>query len=161
MTTIKIFRVVVLLNIILLSGCTVFYDSLRVEVSKGFIGWCYVIPINDKSVEPSPLENGKYLVDSTGIVLIPQSEFDVRKSYVLKVYEDDVDISNDTRYAGSVYSSRSTDTIEYRYIHFFIPSQNERSIPDASEYWRDKHHEYTSSKYMKFDSLVSVRKINF
>ena len=161
MTTIKKYRLVILLNLILFSGCSVFYESLRVEVPKGFVGWCYVIPVKDKSVEPSPLENGKYLVDSSGVVLIPESEFDVSKSYVLKVYEDDVDISNDTRYAGSVYSSRSTDTIEYRYIHFFIPSQNERSIPDASEYWRDKHYEYTSSKYMKFDSLISARKIIF
>jgi len=150
-----------LINMLLLSGCTLIYDTLKVEVPKGFVGWCYVIPLTDNNVKASPVVDGKYQIDENGVVFIPTSVFDVKKTYVLKVYEGDEDISDDKRYAGSVYRTKSTDSVKYRYIHFYLPSLKERTIPDAAQYWRDKNYEYTSSKYMKFDSLLQAGKIVF
>jgi hypothetical protein len=145
--------------IFLLGSCSLFSDTLKVEVPKGFVGWCYVIPLSSKKVSASPVVDGKYQVDTNGVVLIPAYVFDVRKSHVLKVYEESVDISNDNRYAGSVYRTKSTDSIKYNYIHFYLPSLKERSIPDGEEYWREKMDKYYQS--MKFDSLLQVRKIVF
>ena len=39
----KIMITVLLINLLILSGCTLFSDTLKVEVQKGFVGWCYVI----------------------------------------------------------------------------------------------------------------------
>jgi hypothetical protein len=78
---------------------------------------------------------------------------------VVKVYEDDKDISDDMRYAGSVHRVKSTDTTQYNYIHFYIPSIEERKFPDAAQYWRDKMPQYKEIESANFDSLLRMNKV--
>ena len=109
----------------------------------------------------SSVVNGKYQVDANGVVLIPASFFDVRKDHVVKVYEAGVDISNDMRYAGSVHRANSTDSVKYDYIHFCLPAVQERTIPNATQHWRDKMYEYNRIEGKNFDSLLKAEKIVF
>jgi hypothetical protein len=157
----KIMIIVLLINLLILNSCTLFSDNLKVEVQKGFVGWCYVIPVSDRGARASSVVNGKYQVDANGVVLIPASVFDVRKDHVVKVYETEVDISNDMRYAGSVHLANSTDSVKYDYIHFYLPPVQERAISNATQYWRDKMYEYDRIESKNFDSLLKARKIVF
>lgn len=149
-----------LINLLMLNSCSLFSDTLRLEVPVGYTGWCYVIPVSS-NLPTSPVTDGKYQVDSNGVVLIPASVFDVKKDHLVKVYEGGKDISDDMRYAGSVRRSNSTDTMKYQYIHFYLPSADERAIPDATQYWRDKMYEYRKTGDKGFDSLLKAGRIAF
>lgn len=161
MTISKNLVIMLLLNMIFLSGCTLVYDTLRVEVPKNYVGWCYIIPLTNTNVKASLVVDGKCQADANGVVLIPANIFDVRKDHIVKVYETGTDISDEMRYAGSVYSTKSTDSVKYNYIHFYLPSMKERTIPDATQYWRDKGYKYDSIGYKKFDSLLKAGNIVF
>jgi hypothetical protein len=148
--------VLILMSLLILNSCTLLTDTLKVEVPKGFVGWCYVVPVKDGSVKSSRVVDGKYQIDTNGVVLISTAFFDVRKDHIVKVYEDGIDISSDMRYAGSVHR---TKPMKYDYIHFFLPSIEERAIPDATQYWRDKMYEYRGEGDKKFVNLLKSGKI--
>ncbi len=42
-----------LINLIILNSCTLFVDRIKVEVPKDYVGWCYVIPVSDTTVNTS------------------------------------------------------------------------------------------------------------
>jgi hypothetical protein len=143
------------------TSCNLFFDTISVEVPKGFVGWCYVIPVRNKSVSVSAVAHGSYQVGQAGIVKIPSSVFQVHRDHVIRIYEAGVDITADKRYSGSVHRTNDTDTIKYDYIQFYLPSYEERKIPDVSVYWRNKMYEYRSKGARAFDSLFRAGEIVF
>ncbi len=150
-----------LINLIILNSCTLFIDTIKVEVPKDYVGWCYVIPVSDTTTNASSLIDGKYQIDKDGVVLIPASVLNIKKDHVVKVYDADIDISESMRYAGSVYRTKSEDSSKYEFISFYLPSVNERRIKNGTQYWRDKMYEYNSTGDKKFDSLLKAGKIVF
>ena len=107
----------------------------------------------------SNITDGKYQADKNGIVHIPTLVFDTKKDYIVKVFDNKIDISESMRYTGSVYRTKSIDSSKYELISFYLPSLNERSIENGTQYWRDKMYQYKKESIEKFDSLLRVGKI--
>lgn len=143
-----------------LSYCSMFYPTVKVEVPKGYIGWCYVIPVNDTTGIDVELVDGKYRVNDDGIVYVPSSVLNLKADNVVKVYDNGIDISNAMRYAGNVYHVKE-DGKKYKYIQFYLPSLEERKIADHEQYWRDKRYDYSQPKNKRFDSLLRQHRIIF
>lgn len=140
-------------------SCTLFLQTVRVEVPKGYIGWVYVIPIKDTAGLNIKKEDGKFRVNKDGVVYLPAHVLNVKKDSRILVYEEGKDISADMRYAGSVHSVKENGK-KYDYIHFFLPSFEERAIADHTQYWRDNSHKYRSEQYT-LDSLLNTGKVVF
>lgn len=143
-------------ELLILSGCTLFPDRINVQVPQGFVGWCYIVSVPDSSVRQSAFINGCFQADSNGVIAIPRKIYSVKKSYVVKTYESGIDISRSRRYFGSVYSTTSGDSTTRNYIQFYLPSKPEREIPEDSEYWIDKLSEYGRANRLEIDSLVNL-----
>ena len=117
-----------------LTHCSLFYPTVKVEVPKDYIGWCYVIPVNDTTGINFEVVDGKYRVNDDGIVYVPVSTLNLKDDNVVKVYDNGVDISNAMRYAGNIYKV-TDDGTKYKYIRFYLPSLEERKIADHEQYW--------------------------
>gem|GEM_PF-947705 len=147
----KIVSITLLLNILFcLCSCSLFFPTTRIQVPKGFVGWCYVVPCSD----PSHLidrAKGLYKIDSHGVAYIPVSQLDLKKDNVIEVYEGSKEVTAYTRYSG-----RNETTIrnkKYEYISFLLPASGEREI-DNDEYWRRKGYENSMACIALFDSLL-------
>ena len=148
------------LLIFLFGSCSLFVQTVRIEVPKDYIGWVYVIPVKDTSNLQIQKVNGKYQVNKDGITYVPITALNIKRDSRVLVYEGDRDISPDMRYAGSVYHVKN-ETNKYEYIQFYLPSLDERKIADGTQYWRDKRWEYGGGHKSKFDSLLDAGKIVF
>ena len=141
---------------ILLLNCSLIYQTVRIEVPKDYVGWVFVIPVKDTSGLQINKHSGRYKINQNGIAYVPTQVLNLKNDSRVLVYEENEDISNEMRYTGSVFSVKENNK-KYEYIHFYLPSMNERKIDAASQYWRDKSWEYKSP----FDSLLKVGKIEF
>jgi hypothetical protein len=144
----------------LFCSCSLFFQTVRIEVPKGYIGWVYVIPVNDTTDLQIRKLNGKYQINNDGIAYVPATALNIKKDSRVLVFESNQDISADVRYAGSVYSVKR-ESNKYEYIQFYLPSLKERKIADGTQYWRDKAWEYGGRDKPKFDSLLEAGKIVF
>jgi hypothetical protein len=154
-------NMLLLINLLILNSCSLFITTLKIEVPSDFVGWCHVIPNNDSLIQSSPIVDGKYQVDTNGVVLIPKSVFDIKKDHIIKVYDSGSDISNDMRYASTIHRVSPADSLRVDYIHFYLPSKAERKIPNSSDYWREKMDEYLTIRDKLFDSLLKGKKLGF
>lgn len=143
-----------------LTYCSLFYPTVKVEVPKGYIGWCYVVPINDTAGINFEVVDGKYQINKDGIVYVPASTLNLKRDNVIKVYDNGIDISNAMRYAGNIYKV-TEDGSKYKYISFYLPSLEERKIADYEQYWRDKQYDYSQPENKRFDSLLRQQGIIF
>lgn len=143
-----------------LANCSFFNSTVKVEVPKGYIGWCYLIPVKDSTNIVFNINDGKYKVDESGIVYVPASLLNLKEDNIVTVYENGVDISDVMRYVGNV-SKVVENGKKYEFIAFFIPTLEERKIADSKKYWRDKRYEYTKPESIRFDSLLRINKIVF
>jgi len=75
------------------------------------------------------------------------------------IYEKGKLISDDVRYAGHVFTSNSSNNERHHYINFFIPNEEERSIKDGEEYWRNTIYRGVGNR--QYDSLVAAKCIIF
>jgi len=148
------------LLILSLNGCSLIWQTVKIEVPKGYVGWVYVIPAKDTSGLKIQKHSGRYKINREGVAYVPTQNLSIKKDSRVLVYEDNEDISDDMRYAGSVYRVKN-DGKTYEYIHFYLPSFEERKIADATQYWRDKHWEYSSLEEPRFDSLLQIGKLIF
>lgn len=146
--------------LLLLLSCSSSQTPIKIEVPTEYVGWCYIIPVNDTADFIFRRTHGKYQSDSSGVVYIPSLLFNVKLNNIIEVYDNGIDISNAMRYAGSVYKV-DADKKKYNYASFYLPSTTERSIDDAEEYWRDKRDFYSHPNIKKFDSLVKYGAIVF
>jgi len=94
-----------------------FVQTVRIEVPKGYVGWVYVIPVNDTSDLHIYEVNGKYQINKDGVAYVPATALKIKKDSRVLVYEGKKDISDNMRYAGSVYSVKR-ETKKYEYIQF-------------------------------------------
>jgi hypothetical protein len=140
-------------------GCSLFVQTIDIEVPKGYIGWCYIIPVNDTTGNLIKEEGGKYKIDGNGVAYVPANKMKKDEDIMLKVYEEGIDITNQTRYSGKVESSSSLTEKRYYYLEFFLPTFDERKIDDGKQYWRDKN--YRAEGQLKFDSLLKTGGIIF
>jgi len=143
-----------------LTNCSTFNPIVKVEVPKGYIGWCYVIPVDDTLGISFEINNDKYKISDGGIVYIPAATLKLKEDNVVKVYENGVDISDAMRYAGNVHKV-TKEGKKYNYIKFYLPSLEERAIADYDQYWRDKKYEYNQKENKRFDSLLKSNVIVF
>jgi len=88
--------------IFLFGSCSLFFQTVRIEVPKGYTGWVYVIPVNDTSDLQIQKVDGKFQINNYGIVYIPATALNIKKDSRVLAYEGKKDISADMRYAGSV-----------------------------------------------------------
>jgi hypothetical protein len=91
---------------------------------------------------------------------VPTQILDIKKDSKVLVYEEDNNVSDAMRYAGSVHSVKA-DKKTYEYIQFYLPSLAERKIADNTQYWRDKRWQYQSPEQARFDSLLKNGEILF
>lgn len=140
-------------------SCSLIWQTIRIEVPKGYVGWVYVIPIKDTSGLDIQKQSGRYKINKDGVVYVPTYDLNIKKDSRVFVYEESKDISNDKRYAGSVYSVKGEGK-KYEYIHFYLPSMNERKIANHTQYWRDSSYKYRMKQY-RLDSLLNTGKIVF
>ena len=156
---IKLLSVLQFMLIPLIMGCSLFNQTIEIEVPKGYIGWCYIIPVNENAENLIKEDRGKYKIDSNGVAYLPANKMDKDEDIILKVYEGSFDITNQTRYSGKVESSNSLTVKRYYYLRFFLPTFDERRIEDGEQYWRDKN--YRTGGQAKFDSLLKMGRIVF
>lgn len=140
-------------------SCSLIFQTIRIEVPKGYVGWVYVIPIKDTSGLDIQKQSGRYKINKDGVVYVPTYDLNIKKDSRVFVYEQSKDISNDKRYAGSVYRVME-DGKKYEYIHFYLPSFKERKIANHTLYWRDSSYKYKIKKY-RLDSLLNTGRIVF
>ena len=153
----KILAVTLLINaLICLSSCSLFFPTTRIQVPKGFVGWCFVVPIPDTS-RLIDKELGFYKIDSHGVAYVSISHLDLSKDNVVEVYEGGKEVTNYTRYSGQ--NETTIRNKKYEYISFFLPAPGEREI-NNEEYWRKKGAEYTEAGMAKFDTLLQKNLIS-
>jgi len=128
-------------------------SAIRVEVPAGYLGWGYIIPVTDTEGIVIKLVDGKYQTDSNGVVYVAAAKFNSTKDNAIKVYDDGIDITNDLRYAESIYKDEGEDQVEH-HIHFLIPSMEDRLIPNGDDHWRYGRYDYTQHDVYKYDSLL-------
>lgn len=143
-----------------LANCSFLNPKVKVEVPKGYIGWCYVIPVEDTTNIVFNFNDGKYKVDGSGIVYVPATLLNLKEDNVVSVYDNGVDISEAMRYAGNV-SKVVENGKKYNFIKFFLPTLEERKIAEYKKYWRDKRYEYAQPESIRFDSLLRRNAIFF
>lgn len=153
----RILGITLLLNALLcLCSCSLFFPTTRIQVPKGYVGWCFVVPCPDSS-HLIDKENGLYKIDSHGVAYVHVSHLDLRNDNVVEVYEGGKEVTAYTRYSGRNENTLRNKT--YEYISFFLPAPREREI-DNDEYWRRKGYEYTTAGDAKFDSLLQNNMIS-
>jgi hypothetical protein len=151
-----------LLNLSAFMGCSLFFNTVSVDVPKGYQGWAYVIPVRDTigfTFNVSP--DGHYKTNEDGVAYVPAILMNPKEDLQVKIYEGGLDITEDTRYFGRVATSNSTDNKKYSYVSFLLPADNEKTIPDTDVYWRDSSFSYGKQERAKFDSLLKKNKIIF
>ena len=141
-------------------SCSLIVPTIRIEVPKGYIGWVYVIPVDDTSGLKLEKVNGRYQINDDGIAYVPVTALNIKKDSRVLIYEGSKDISEEMRYAGSVYAVKK-EINNYEYVQFYLPSSEERKIADGTQYWRDKAWEYKGGDRPMFDSLLEAGKIVF
>jgi hypothetical protein len=141
------------------SGCSTIWQTVKVDVPKSYIGWVYVIPVTDTSNLNIQLTARHFQINQYGVVYVPTNRLNLERDFRLLVYENGRNINHDIRYAGNVHAV--IDSIEYNYVQFYLPSFLERKIPDADQYWRDKHWQYNHPDHPRFDSLLKTGLIVF
>src|SRR5437868_5081223 len=110
---------------LLFDSCSLFYQTIRIEVPKGYIGWVYVIPVKDTSGMQIQKVNYRYQINENGIAYVPATVLDIKKDSRVLVYEGSKDISEDMRYAGRAHAVKN-ESKKYEYIQFYLPSFEER-----------------------------------
>ncbi|MBN9383847.1 MAG: hypothetical protein J0H74_24030 [Chitinophagaceae bacterium] len=142
-----------LLNILFcLCSCSLFFPTTRIQVPKGYVGWCYVVPSPDTSrLIEIDRKSGLYKIDSHGVAYVPVSHLDLKNDNVVEVYEGGKEVTAYTRYSGKNETTLRDKT--YEYISFLLPAPQEREI-DNDEYWRRKGYENTVAGMALFDSLL-------
>jgi len=139
------------LNILFcLYSCSMFFPTTRIQVPKGYVGWCYIVPCPDSSHLINK-ELGLYKIDLHGVAYVPISQLDLRNDNVVEVYEGTRNVTDFAKYMGRYDNTLRNK--KYKYISFFMPAKEERII-NNDEYWRRKGNEYTTASDSIFDSLL-------
>ncbi len=142
------------------SGCSLFFQTVYIEVPNGYVGWVYVIPTKDTSGLHIKIVDGKFQINENGIAYVPVSLLNLKEDSRVLVFENATDISTSMRYAGNVIKTENKKE-NYEFIQFYLPSKDERKISNGAEYWRDKRWEYTGGFKSKLDSLLELEKVVF
>jgi hypothetical protein len=142
------------------TGCSLIFNTVKVEVPEGYTGWCYVIPIKDTAGFTFNLSSkGRYLVNGSGIAYVPAHYIQSGKDLWLKVYQQGKDITGHTRYLSRVAKTNTTSKTHFFYAHFLIPGGKEKDLPSSDPYWKqDDFRQYGISR---FDSLLEAGTITF
>ncbi len=155
------FEILLLISLLFYNSCQYLPKIIKVELPKDYHGWCFIIPTNNIT-KTSVKKNSKYQVNEYGVVYLPTAEID-SSDLILKVFESGVDISDFKRYAATVNQVKSHEDVKtrYKYIKFYIPAKEQRSIPDNDRYWLDNGYEYREQAEKIFDSLLLNDKLSF
>lgn len=142
------------------AGCSLIFNTVKVEVPEGYHGWCYIIPIKDTAgFIFNRSSKGRFLVNGSGIAYVPAHYIQSGKDLWLKVYQQDKEITSHTRYLSRVDKTNTTSKKHFFYAHFLIPADKEKNIPSTDPYWKqDDFRQYGISR---FDSLMDAGTISF
>ncbi len=143
--------------ILIFISCSLIYPTFKVKIPTDYEGWCYVVPVQDESMLPISNNRGYYEMNNDGVVYISAALLDLTKSNIIKIYQENEDISRDMKYSGTV-----TKVLEkgekYEFLRFYLPTLNERKITDQ-EYWREKKSDYYEIEDSRFKELLQQKKI--
>ncbi|WP_298734890.1 hypothetical protein [uncultured Chitinophaga sp.] len=142
------------------AGCSLIFNTVKVEVPEAYQGWCYVIPVKDTAGFPfNRTPKGRYKVNEAGIAYVPAQYIRSGKDLWVRVYQQDKNITKKTRYLSRINSTNTTSKQHHFYVHFFVPGTKERDIPSTDPYWQqDDLRQYGISR---FDSLLDAGAILF
>lgn len=150
----SLFALIMAINYV---SCSASYPTISVEIPPGYTGWCFIIPIRDTSNMNIQKKGDSFTINGDGIAYIPSSILNIENENVIKVFNNGIDISSIIQYGGTVTSKLEEKKV-YKYIQFYIPTEEEKKIKD-DQYWRDKR--YKLSRVNSFDSLLNKGKILF
>ena len=142
-------------------GCSLFFNTVAVEIPKDYQGWCFVIPVKDTTgfnFEVSP--DGIYKVNKDGVVYVPASLMKQEEDLHVKIYQAGNDITNDVRYFSRAATSNTIDKRKYSYVQFLVPTDREKKISATDAYWRENYSKRQEG-IEKFDSLLATQCIVF
>jgi len=142
------------------AGCSLIFNTAKVEVPEGYSGWCYVIPVKDTAGFKFNLSSkGRYLVNESGIAYVPAHYVRSGKDLWVKVYQHGKEITSHTRYLSRIDKTNTTSKQHYFYVHFLIPGNKEKDIPSSDPYWQQN--DFRQYGISRFDSLVDAGTITF
>ena len=142
------------------AGCSLIFNTAKVEIPEGYHGWCYVIPVNDTAgftFNRSP--KGRFLANGNGIAYVPAHYIQPGKDLWVKIYQHGKEITSHTRYLSRVAKTNTTSKQHHFYVHFLIPAGKEKDIPSSDPYWTQN--DFTQYGISRFDSLVDAGMIMF
>lgn len=149
-----------LLSLTTLMSCSLIFNTISIDVPKGYQGWCYVIPIKDTTGFTFEVSSdGVYKVNKDGVAYVPANLMKQKEDLRVKIYEEGRDVTDEVRYLGRVETSNTVNTKRYYYVHFFIPTDKEKKIGAADVYWRENN--FREQGDLRFDSLLNTGQIIF
>jgi len=150
-------NIILYTTIFFISSCSLFFPVVKVEVPAGYEGWCHIVPVYDTVKFSFAKNDGRYVADTNGIIYVPFDLIDSPNDFMVKIYENDKEITSQAKYQGRSENSYSWDSMKYISLQFYLPELDKRDIPENDQYWRDKH--YECKKQDKFDSLLKNGKV--
>jgi len=141
------------------AGCSLIFNTVKVEIPEGYHGLCYIIPVKDTAGFVFKLSKGRFLVNDSGIAYVPAHYIQPGKDLWVKVYRQGKNITRGTRYLSRIAKTNTTTKKYYFYVHFLIPADKEKDIPSADPYW--SQNDFRQYGISRFDSLVEAGTISF
>ena len=107
-------------TIFFISSCSLFYPVVKVEVPTGYKGWCHIVPVYDTAEFRFVKNDEKYVSDTNGIIYVPFYLIDSPNDFMVKIYENDREITSQAKYQGRSEKSYSGDSMKYISIQFYL-----------------------------------------
>jgi hypothetical protein len=148
------------ITILALLSCSLIGSEINVEVPKSFIGWCYIIPVNNID-DPKFVQSQKgfYKANNDGIIYIPSNKIVVEEDLKVKIYAGENEITKDVRFLSRVKKTSTDSNKIFNFIQFYIPNEDEKKYSSSNSYWREV--DYKAKSRILFENLLKTGKIKY